>query len=352
MIEKPQLLCFYVHRSSFVASDIERLSPYYRIREFDFAVRKKAYLPFKFVQQALFLWRHRRRSIASLTIIGGYVSFLPALFDRFFGLRSVIVLGGTDANCLPSIGYGNYTRPLMGAFTCWSLRWSSYLAPVYRTLEHTEYTYDPSGAPYQGFRHFCKKVETPVVEIWNGYSPEEWPMRVADPPKAHFITIIAGLDSYRKYMLKGVDMIVEAARRFPEATFTIVGTPRAPHWIPGDLPNLVFHPQTDRKGLQKLLHQHRFYLQLSLSEGFPNALCEAMLCGCVPIGSAVAAIPFIIGDTGYVLPHKKVEDLHRLLETAMADTTLTGEEARARVASNFPLELRRDRLRALIEGSL
>lgn len=349
-MEKPHLLCFYVHRSSFVARDIELLSPYYTIHEFDFATRLKASLPFKFLQQAWFLLRYRHRAVASLTIIAGYVSFLPAFFDRFLGLRSVIVLGGTDSTCFPSIGYGNYSRRLMGACTCWSLRWSSYLAPVYTTLEHSDYIYDPSGAPYQGFRQFCKPVHTPVVEIWNGFTAEEWPMRVGEPPKAHFITIIANLDSYRKYMLKGVDLIVEAARRLPEASFTIVGSTRAPRWIPSELTNITLHPPTDRQGLIALLHRHRFYLQLSLSEGFPNALCEAMLCGCIPICSAVAAMPFIVGDTGYLLERKDPEVLVNLLRSALEDTERTGELARARVASTFPPALRRERLRALIDA--
>lgn len=353
-MDKPHLLCFYVHRSSFVARDIELLSPYYTIHEFDFATRKKAALPLKFLLQAWFLLRYRRRAVASLTIIAGYVSFLPAFFDRFLGLRSVIVLGGTDSTCFPSIGYGNYSRRLMGAFTCWSLRWSSYLAPVYTTLEHTAYTYDPSGAPYQGFRHFCKQVGTPVVEIWNGFAPEDWPLRDGEPPKAHFITIIATLDSYRKFMLKGVDLIVEAARRLPEATFTIVGSTQAPRWIPPELKNITLLPPTDRQGLIALLHQHRFYLQLSLSEGFPNALCEAMLCGCIPIGSAVAAIPFIVGDTGYLLERKDPDALEKLLRSALEDTDedteRSGEAARARVAGTFPPALRRERLRALIDA--
>jgi glycosyltransferase involved in cell wall biosynthesis len=350
-MQKPLLLCFYVHRSSFVARDIDMLAPYYRIQEFDFAVRRKWHLPLVVLKQLLFLMKYRSSAIASLTIIGGYVSFLPSLFDRFFGLRSIIILGGTDCTRFPAIGYGNFSRKLLGFFTCLSMRWSSHLAPVFQSLVSSEYTYDAMGAPNQGFRHFCKGVETPVTEIWNGFSSEDWPFNEGPRPKMHFITIIAGLESYRTYMLKGVDLIVEMARHFPDASFTIVGTPHRPVWISEDVKNIHFHPKTDRYGLIALLHEHRFYLQLSLSEGFPNALCEAMLCGCIPIGSNVASIPFIIGDTGYVLQQKNVPHLVELTTQAIRDQSKEERNARERIKSVFTLDQRKEQLLALINST-
>lgn len=347
-MQKPQLLCFYVHRSSFVARDIEMLAPYYNIQEFDFAVRKKWHLPMMFMKQLLFLIKHKHSAYASFTIIGGYVSFLPSLFDRFFGLRSIIVLGGTDCTRFPAISYGNFSRKILGFFTCLSLRWSSQLVPVYRSLVSSEYTYDPMGAPNQGFQHFCRGVKAQVTEVWNGFASDDWPMYEGSRPEKHFITVIAGLNSFRTSMLKGIDLVVEMAMKFPEATFTIVGTAERPAWIPKELRNIQFYAKTDRKGLVDLLNQHRFYLQLSLSEGFPNALCEAMLCGCIPIGSNVAAIPFIIDDTGYILKRKNVADLVVLLEQAIEDQSKTGLEARKRIESMFTIDQRKEALLHLI----
>jgi glycosyltransferase involved in cell wall biosynthesis len=74
---------------------------------------------------------------------------------------------------------------------------------------------------------------------------------------------------------------------------------------------------------------HEFYLQLSSSEGFPNALGEAMACGCVPIGSAVGAIPEIIGYTGLLLERKELGTLQTLIQDWMAGKRqLTSPRAR------------------------
>ena len=66
-----------------------------------------------------------------------------------------------------------------------------------------------------------------------------------------------------------------------------------------------------------------------------------MLCGCIPIGSDVAAIPEIIGDTGFVLKHKDNGDLLQLIEEATTcDKKKYAQLARTRIVKNYPLESR------------
>src|SRR5690606_3998537 len=151
------------------------------------------------------------------------------------------------------------------------------------------------------------------------------------------------------FLRKGVDLILDTARLLPEATFTLVGADDSNPWVKDKPANVVIHPVTNKQGLMDLLNKHRFYIQLSLMEGLPNALCEAMLCGCIPIGSNVAAIPFIIGETGYVLKQKNVDDLINLMRDAMMDKQLTGAMARDRIRTNFTTELRLTQLRRLID---
>ena len=82
---------------------------------------------------------------------------------------------------------------------------------------------------------------------------------------------------------------------------------------------------------------HEFYLQLSMWEGFPSAPCEAMLCGCVPIVSSVAALPEIVGDTGFILQKKDLTELEALIQKALdSDIPARSQKARERIMKRWP----------------
>jgi glycosyltransferase involved in cell wall biosynthesis len=346
--QKPKILYFYVKRSTFIGRDIEMLSERFHVEEHQFDVSKKYKLPLAFAKQKLFLFRHQTTAIATVTHIAGYASYLPTLWTKVFKLPSLVIIAGTDGAKFPAIRYGNFNRRLMGWFTRMSYRMASHLAPVDESLVDVEYTYDPVGAPRQGYRHFCPDVTTPHTVVHYGYDAEMWPLKEHVRPPVSFVTVIAGIDSQAIFLRKGVDLILEAARLVPEATFTLVGANTDNPWLQQLSPNVHLHPVTDRTGLVELLNKHRFYLQLSLMEGFPNALCEAMLCGCIPIGSNVAAIPFIIGDTGYVLGKKDPATLAHLIRQAMIDRKLTAEASRQAIADRFPASRRLDALTSLL----
>ena len=62
----------------------------------------------------------------------------------------------------------------------------------------------------------------------------------------------------------------------------------------------------------------------SRTESFPNALLEAMACGCAPIGSKVGGIPELIdhGNSGFVFDPGSVDDLSAQLERLVASDDL------------------------------
>ena len=66
------------------------------------------------------------------------------------------------------------------------------------------------------------------------------------------------------------------------------------------------------------------FVTASVSESFPNALLEAMACGCCAIGSSVGGIPELIthGEDGLVFDSKSRDSLFENLERVIADAEL------------------------------
>ncbi|HMC97284.1 MAG TPA: glycosyltransferase, partial [Flavobacteriales bacterium] len=92
-----------------------------------------------------------------------------------------------------------------------------------------------------------------------------------------------------------------------------------------------------------------YYLQLSVSEGFGNALCEAMLCGCIPIVSSTGAMPRIVGDTGYIVQRRDPDVLERTIREAMSQAAPRGPNAmRERIMTDLPLALRATGLPSIV----
>ncbi len=116
--------------------------------------------------------------------------------------------------------------------------------------------------------------------------------------------------------------------------------------ITGHLPNL--------EAVAEHLHLCDVYLQPSLWEGMPNALLEAMACGCCCIASDAGGIPEVIshGKNGFVLPRSH---LHRLGEAVLEYLAMTTEEkkqisqaARDRILTEYSLAQEKLQLQTLI----
>jgi glycosyltransferase involved in cell wall biosynthesis len=325
--------------SAFIRKDIAIFEKEYRVRVFLFRSRPKWITPLSFLHQlVLLVWRFRSTSI-QVCQFGGYHALLPALFSRFTRKPCLIITSGTDCVAFPSLRYGHFQRRVLGTFTRWAYSWCTHIAAVHRSLIHAPYTYQPDDYPEQGIRAFCKNIRTPMSEIPYGYDTDYFYNTGSKKRPRSFITIAVGATSALRYRLKGIDLTVWAAGQFPDCSFTIVGAENMPQSQPPANVKLLGIVKPEE--LRQLLSEHEFYLQLSISEGFPNALCEAMLCECIPIGSAVAAIPDIIGETGFILQRRDTELLRGLIRTALrSDKKKLSKSARQRIVDNFPLEKR------------
>ena len=344
---KPILIMTYVSLSTFVKRDIFLLSDDYQVIYYHFNTSNKWKLPLVLFKQAWFLLKNRNQIDLIVTQSAGYLSFLPSLFFRFTEVPLVIIAIGTDCIKLPEIGYGAHSKVILSWFTRFSFKNAALILPVHKSLAYNEYSYFPIRFPQQGIKAFTKNISTPIIEVVNGFDIFKWFIKSHTRLKNSFLTVTTAIDK-TGFSLKGIDMIVQMAEKFPHFHFTIVGKVVLENGVPS---NVQLIENVPHEQLLDIYNQHEYYLQLSMSEGFPNALCEAMLCGCIPIGSHVAGIPDIIGSAGYLLKNKDKEELENIFHSLLSNE-IKPETVRERIVTNFPIEKRKKDLLQAIKGIL
>ena len=338
----------YIHNgsSTFVEKDIKILNENYAVSVFHFKTQKKIAVPLQFILELLFLIKNRKSKITIIQF-AGYHSFLPIILKKIVNAKCVIILGGTDCVSFPSIKYGSFLRQPLRFFTYFSIKNATHLCPVDKTLVEYVYSYQELDYKTQGYLAHFPKIKTPYTVIFNGYEKENW--YVEKKEKNSFVTVGSNLGSRFGIGLKGIDLILEIADFFPEAEFYIVGGKAIQKEVPKNIHLLETMPNNE---LPKFLATKEFYLQLSLSEGFPNALCEAMLSGCIPIVSNVGGMPEIVKEVGGILQTKSVSKLRELLNEYMMkeeqERKKISENARLRIGEKYTLESRKVNLLGLI----
>ena len=343
---RKKILYFYPVNTSFVKKDLNIFTSHYDVVSFSFEPKRKFFTPLFFLKQLLFLILNIKRCDILICQFAGYHSFLPSVLGKVFKKPSLLILAGTDCVSFPSINYGNFNKKLQGVFTKLSLKYCTHVAPVHKSLILCDYTYTNDDYPKQGYLYHYPHAKAKQTEIFYGYESDKFYRTNVICKKQSFLTVAQTIEKPTFYR-KGIDLILAIAVQFPDAQFTIIGGGTNILNIPSNVSILQRVPY---EKLSDIYSKHEFYFQLSICEGFPNALCEAMLCECIPIGSAVAAIPDIIADTGFVLKKRNLDNLHQLISEALnCDKALLSKKARQRIIKNYPIKRREDEFVKLVD---
>ncbi len=317
-----RILLIYTKYSSFVKTDFEILSKAARVDKYQFKP-KTGFAGFKEIfKQFLFLFYNGWKYDIFYIWFADYHSFLPVLFPRIFRKKSLVVIGGFDAVAIPYLNYGlfcsNKIRQFVGKY---SIRNANYVCPVDESLiENTNYyaLTDKNGLPV-GVKKFVKGIKGEIISIATGYDVNFWQPNPKLIRKKSVLTV-GYINDWKRWKLKGCDLIQEIASKMPHLEFHIYGL--TDNFMlevqQNTLPqNLFLHKKINIKELPDIYSQHKIYAQFSLSEGLPNVLCEAILCGCNPVGSNVNGITNIILNKKLVLYHKDLKKATKVIENAL-----------------------------------
>lgn len=337
------ILMAKIGTATFVERDEKILAERHTLEVFQFANGG-----FPFILSAFSFWFWILRHIWTADLLfarfAHYHSFLLGLAGLVFRKKLAIVIGGSDAVWIPRYHYGVYAHPLSRYTTSLALRMADILLPVHRSLIHglNPFSDDPPRA--EGLLEYEPGLQTLMLEINNGYDTEYW-HKIDASPKDQFVLAVAVANEYKVFVTKGLDHYIRVAEALPGIRFVLVGVVHADltRWWKEPLPsNLELRPKLAESHLRELYSRAKVFAHFTLTEGMPNVLCEAMLCECVPVGSAVNSIPDIIGDAGFVVPRPVISDMKRAVEQALHSDL--GPAARRRIADRYPLERRKREL--------
>jgi glycosyltransferase involved in cell wall biosynthesis len=339
----------YLSYSSFIKKDSAIFSEIGQLENYEFKIKSKLQLPISFLSQLLFLLTSGWKTDVFIVQFSGYHALLPALFARLTGKKSVIISGGTDCVSFPGIGYGYFNKPILKSFTKWSYQLCHHILPKHESLWYSDYHYDATEPSAQGIKAFIPHLKTPHTVITNGYDPKQWPLLNLERKKNSFITLSGAFEYPFQVQLKGIDLILEVAPHFPECTFTIAGVPSHIQLnIQSD--NISVLPPIPHHELAALFNTYEYYMQLSMAEGFPNALCEAMLCGCTPVVSDIFSLREITGNEIKTLSTRNKEKLIELINTLLNETKRDTFRQRTLISERFPISNRKKQFEKLLSS--
>jgi len=332
MDRKIRILFIRSSKSSFIQKDLEILRKHFDVKIVDSDLTGKS------LKGALVTIYNIIKGILRVDItfswFAGTHAFVAVLLSKLFRKKSIVVVGGYEVAKVPEIGYGALLNPR-------SARKVKYV------LENADKILTVDDSLKKDAIKNAKVNRGNIKTVPTGYDTRKFKMS----GRKENLVITVGYITDNIIKRKGLDTFVKAAKYLPDVEFVLIGkyADDSIEYLKSIAsPNVKFTGFVPDEDLIKYYQRAKVYCQLSRYEGLPNALCEAMLCGCVPVGTNYCGIPTAIGDTGFYVPYGNVEATVEAIKEALESNK--GEKARERIKILFPIERREKELIGIINS--
>lgn len=324
-----KILFVYTNFSTFVRTDYEILSEVHNVTLYQFMpVKGLVKTAWQMLRQKLFLLINFWKYDAVFIWFADYHSFLPVLFAKLFGKKSFVVVGGYDVANIPEYRYGSLSSPLRKKLTLLTFKYATRCIAVVDELE-------------KKIKSVCPDAKTKT--IYTGYKFVGEKSAVFEQKREKIILTVSITENQQRVFIKGLDRFSELAEKLPEYTFYLIGSNENTRHLFEPVPeNLILLPSLKQAELKDYYTKASFYAQFSRSEGLPNALCEGMLYGCIPIGTNVGGIPAAIGNLGFLTDEWNVQTVANYVRNN--HNKANREAFSKRIKDKFDFDFRKEKL--------
>ena len=315
--------------STFVQRDIEILKKHFYLDIID--------VPKKSSEWSRYILRVKKSVKKSDIFFGwfaGWHTFPGIFYSKKHKKLSLIVVGGFDVASVPEIKYGAFAN-------------LKEKIPAKYVLKNTNkiLVVDPS-LKKKAMKN-AKLDGNNIEYLPTTYDPNYW---LKKGNKERMVLTVASIKNIKRIKIKGIDTFIKSAKYLPDVKFLIVGVKNGiREYIQKIAPkNVEVIGMLPQEKLLSYYQKAKVYCQLSISEGLPNTLCEAMLCECIPVGTRIDGISTAMGDVGFYVPYGDPKITAYAIKKALEAPEDMGKKARERIKNMFPLEMREERLVKII----
>lgn len=355
MVKQNTLIYVKPANSSFIVSDQTILEKHFKIIPF---LVKQSGSKFKFfislIKLSLFLLANSGRANAFVCWFGDYHAAVMVMIARITKKKTIIFAGGQEAICYKELGKGVYQKKFRGWCVKFALRNATLILPNHASLiYHENHFYTPENPHIDGIKHYVKGIKGEIIVVENGidFSRIDHNSDIQKDP--NLVLTVGTMNNEADFRNKGFDLFIELSKLNPNKKFVLIGfNKNYSPWLEAKyqvskITNLKIIPSFCPDDiLNEYFNKAKIYLQISITEGMPVSLGEAMLCECIPVGSNVNGIPDAIGDTGILIYKKDVNTLSEALYNAFKLNT--GEKARIHTLEHFSIKQREEKLISVI----
>lgn len=357
---KNRIVYIKPNNTSFVKGDETILKKHYNVRSV-LLYQSKGNFYYSLSMAKMFcvlLLNSFRKNTVFICWFADYHAAIMTFAAKLTRKKSIIFIGGQEAINYPELEKGVYRKKIRAAFVGYSLRNTDLIIANHQSLiYHQNYYYNPEHPHIDGIKHYVSNLKTPVEIIYNGIDPEKFVRDYSVKKEENLILTVGTMSQIGDFYNKGFDLFIQTAQRMPDLRFILIGlNSNFLAWIEenyhfSNIPNLTIIPSfCPQNILNESYNKAKVFVQASITEGMPNTLSEAMLMGCIPVGSNVNGIPDAIGETGVIVSERSVDALERgLLKALEMDTSLA---ARDRVIKYFSIDERDKKIEKSVDSLL